>query len=70
MFSLLKTFFLTFQLLGIPCSAHPFGGRAVESACSPFEIISHFVNRSLEALRGYEIVSECLSVIMPPEAKC
>lgn len=36
----------------------------------PFKIISHFVNRSLAALRVYEIVLKCLSVIMHPEAKC
>lgn len=67
MFSL-KDLFMTFHLL-----AGGWGNRrdrAVETAYMPFKIISHLVNRSLEALRVYEIILKCLHVIMHPDAKC
>lgn len=60
---------MTFQLLGIPYMYLHLGVRTAETAHIPFKTISHFVNRSLAALRVYEIVLKSLSVIMHPEAK-
>lgn len=67
MFSL-EDHFMTFQLLA--GGGERKGGRAVETAYMPFKIISHFVNRSLDALSVYEIILKCLHVIMHSDAKC